>query len=115
LPRVGHSKAGRLAITVEVILVVLETPLNRFGYDALRRVGLPDLAETGDQMSETVMALLPTWFEDYNEVHLHSGVKFLSPENLFASLLSATKLPVRSNGVDTTSPFFAPFFRRGEK
>ena len=24
-------------------------------------------------------ALLPAWFEDYNEVHPHSGLKFLSP------------------------------------
>ena len=27
----------------------------------------------------TVIALLPAWFEDYNEVHPHSGLKFLSP------------------------------------
>jgi transposase InsO family protein len=26
-----------------------------------------------------VIALLPAWFEDYNEVHPHSGLKFLSP------------------------------------
>ena len=25
------------------------------------------------------LALLPAWFEDYNEVHPHSGLKFLSP------------------------------------
>jgi putative transposase len=29
--------------------------------------------------AETVIALLPAWFEDYNEVHPHSGLKFLSP------------------------------------
>jgi putative transposase len=29
--------------------------------------------------AETVIALLPGWFEDYNEVHPHSGLKFLSP------------------------------------
>jgi putative transposase len=27
----------------------------------------------------TVMALLPCWFDDYNEAHPHSGLKFLSP------------------------------------
>jgi putative transposase len=27
----------------------------------------------------TVIALLPAWFQDYNEVHPHSGLKFLSP------------------------------------
>lgn len=26
-----------------------------------------------------VMARLPAWFEDYNEIHPHSGLKFLSP------------------------------------
>ena len=31
------------------------------------------------RMAETVIALLPAWFEDYNEVHPHSGLKFLSP------------------------------------
>lgn len=29
--------------------------------------------------AHTVMALLPAWFEDYNEVHPHSGLRFLSP------------------------------------
>jgi len=29
--------------------------------------------------SQTVLALLPSWFEDYNEVHPHSGLKFRSP------------------------------------
>jgi hypothetical protein len=29
--------------------------------------------------AETVIALLPAWFEDYNEVHPHSGLKFSSP------------------------------------
>ena len=29
--------------------------------------------------AETVMRLLPGWFEDYNTVHPHSGLRFLSP------------------------------------
>jgi transposase InsO family protein len=29
--------------------------------------------------SATVIALLAAWFEDYNEVHPHSGLKFPSP------------------------------------
>ena len=33
---------------------------------------LPDAA--------TVIMLLLTWFEDYNDVHPHSGLKFLSPQ-----------------------------------
>jgi putative transposase len=29
--------------------------------------------------AQTVIALLPVWFEDYNTVHPHSGLRFLSP------------------------------------
>ncbi len=29
--------------------------------------------------AETVIRLLPGWFEDYNTVHPHSGLRFLSP------------------------------------
>jgi transposase InsO family protein len=29
--------------------------------------------------AETAIALLPGWFNDYNEVHPHSGLRFLSP------------------------------------
>ena len=28
---------------------------------------------------ETVMRLLPAWFEDYNTIHPHSGLRMLSP------------------------------------
>ena len=35
--------------------------------------------------AQTVMALLPSWFEDYNTVHPHSGLRFLSPRE-FRSL-----------------------------
>ena len=34
--------------------------------------------------AETTMALLPTWFEDYNTVHPHSGLRFLSPREFLA-------------------------------
>jgi transposase InsO family protein len=34
--------------------------------------------------AETVIALLPAWFEDYNEVHPHSGLKFLSTQRISA-------------------------------
>ncbi len=47
--------------------------------------------------AETLIALLPAWFEDYNEVHPHSGLKFLSPREFLR--LSA----VRSNGVHTVA------------
>jgi putative transposase len=30
------------------------------------------------QDTSTVIMLLPTWFEDYNDIHPHSGLKFLS-------------------------------------
>ncbi len=39
--------------------------------DYARHYILPDAA--------TAIALLPTWFDDYNEAHPHSGLKFLSP------------------------------------
>jgi transposase InsO family protein len=37
--------------------------------------------------AETAMRLLPGWFEDYNTVHPHSGLRFLSPREF--RLLSA--------------------------
>ncbi len=39
--------------------------------DYARHSILPDAA--------TAIGLLPTWFDDYNEAHPHSGLKFLSP------------------------------------
>ena len=29
--------------------------------------------------AETAMQLLPAWFEDYNTIHPHSGLRILSP------------------------------------
>lgn len=34
--------------------------------------------------AETVLRLLPAWTEDYNVVHPHSGLKFLSPSEFLA-------------------------------
>lgn len=34
--------------------------------------------------AETVLRLLPDWIEDYNVVHPHSGLKFLSPREFLA-------------------------------
>lgn len=34
--------------------------------------------------AETVMELLPVWFDDYNNVHPHSGLRFLSPREFRA-------------------------------
>ena len=34
--------------------------------------------------AETVMGLLPVWFDDYNDVHPHSGLRFLSPREFRA-------------------------------
>jgi len=50
---------------------ISEAFVKTFKRDYARLSILPD--------AETVMALLPAWFEDYNEVHPHSGLKFLSP------------------------------------
>ena len=50
---------------------IAEAFVKTFKRDYARLSILPD--------AETVTALLPAWFEDYNEVHPHSGLKFLSP------------------------------------
>ncbi|PBB52151.1 hypothetical protein CK223_31155 [Mesorhizobium loti] len=44
--------------------------------DYARNVILPD--------AETVMALLPKWFDDYNEIHPRAGLRFLSPREFRA-------------------------------
>jgi hypothetical protein len=50
---------------------------------------LPDAA--------TVIALLPAWFEDYNEVHPHSGLKFLSAREFLrlSALRNQAACPVK--------------------
>ncbi|MGA7346225.1 MAG: IS3 family transposase [Pseudolabrys sp.] len=50
---------------------IAEAFVKTFKRDYARLSILPD--------AETIIALLPAWFEDYNEVHPHSGLKFLSP------------------------------------
>src|SRR5271169_64286 len=50
---------------------IAEAFVKTFKRDYVRVSILPD--------AEIVIALLPAWFEDYNEVHPHSGLKFLSP------------------------------------
>lgn len=39
--------------------------------------------------ADTVLALLPKWFDDYNEVHPHSGLRFLSPREFRRSAVAA--------------------------
>lgn len=50
---------------------IAEAFVKTFKRDYARLSILPDAA--------SVIALLPAWFDDYNEVHPHSGLKFLSP------------------------------------
>ena len=50
---------------------IAEAFVKTFKQDCARLSILPDAA--------TVIMLLPAWFEDYNDVHPHSGLKFLSP------------------------------------
>src|ERR1700729_1902382 len=50
---------------------IAEAFVKTFKRDYARLSILPD--------AKTVIALLPAWFEDYNEVHPHSGLKFLFP------------------------------------
>ena len=49
---------------------IAEAFVKTFKRDYARLSILPDAA--------TVIGLLPAWFEDYNEVHPHSGLKFLA-------------------------------------
>ena len=49
--------------------------------DYARNVILPD--------AETVLALLPKWFDDYTEIHPHSGLRFLSPREFRAKAAGA--------------------------
>lgn len=39
--------------------------------------------------AKTTLALLPEWFDDYNESHPHSGLRFLSPREFRAKAASA--------------------------
>jgi transposase InsO family protein len=72
---------------------IAEAFVKTFKRDYVRLSILPDAA--------TVIALLPAWFEDYNEVHPHSGLKFLSPREFLRLSAKRNQLPVRSNGVHT--------------
>ena len=65
----GHDKA--FARWTGLWPGIAEAFVKTFKRDYARLSILPD--------AETVIALLPAWFEDYNEVHPHSGLKFLSP------------------------------------
>lgn len=42
----------------------------------------------------TVMKLLPSWFEDYNETHPHKGLKMLSPREYRQSLAATPECSV---------------------
>ena len=39
--------------------------------------------------AEAALALLPKWFDDYNEIHPHSGLRFLSPREFRAKAAGA--------------------------
>ena len=70
----GHPAANDVAICAvsdQVTARFMWAFVKTFKRDYARLSILPD--------AETVIALLPAWFEDYNEVHPHSGLKFLSP------------------------------------
>ena len=67
---------------------IAEAFVKTFKRDYARLSILPD--------AETLIALLPAWFEDYNEVHPHSGLKFLSPrEFLRLCLAQPATCPVK--------------------
>ncbi len=51
--------------------------------------------------AETALALLPSWIDDYNDSHPHSGLRFLSQESSEQRLKvpNCNPSPVRSDGV----------------
>ena len=61
---------------------IAEAFVKTFKRDYARLSILPD--------AETIIALLPAWCEDYNEVHPHSGLKFLSPREFLGPQIDVT-------------------------
>lgn len=59
---------------------ILETVVKTLNRDYARNAILPD--------AETVLALLK-WFDDYNEIHPHSGFRFLSLREVRAKAIRA--------------------------
>ena len=47
--------------------------------------------------ADTVLAQLPSWFEDYNEVAPHKGLNMLSPR-MFRAALSSSAEPAEGTG-----------------
>lgn len=46
------------------------------------------------ETADRVLAQLPTWFEDYNEVHPHQGLKMRPPREYRKFLTAASGCPV---------------------
>ncbi len=46
------------------------------------------------ETAEQVLEQLPIWFEDYNEIHPHQGLKMRSPREYRKSLIAASGCPV---------------------
>ena len=46
-----------------------------------------------------VLAQLTRWFEDYNEVHMHQGLKMLSPRDNRMSLMAAFGKVIGAGGI----------------
>lgn len=63
-----------------------ESFIKTFKRDYVDMHDLPD--------AETVMELLPSWFEDYNEYHPHKGLKMRSPREYRRELTKLEGCPV---------------------
>ena len=77
--RQGHARTAT-ALGLKLCFTPVRSPesngiaeafVKTFKRDYARLSILPD--------AQTVIVVPPAWFEDYNEVHPHSGLKFLSP------------------------------------
>jgi putative transposase len=43
--------------------------------------------------AQTVLSQLPQWFEDYNEIHPHKGLRLKSPREFIRSLQQPAHCP----------------------
>ena len=59
--------------------------------------GMPDV--------QTVLSLIGAWIEDYNENHLHSGLKWKSPREFIRAKTETASVPAKTGASSITSFF----------
>jgi transposase InsO family protein len=77
-----------------------ESFVKTFKRDYVHMNSLPDAV--------TVLAQLPTWFEDYNENHPHKGLKMKSPREYQRKQLKLEQCPVNQGQLQLQSKYLVP-------